>query len=279
MGFIFLNTFFPDGSELILNNKVLMLLLSALISIMMITLVGFIDDLLIRKDNESSSGLKQWQKPLLTLAAAIPLMVINSGVSIIIVPFLGRVDVGLIYPLIIIPIGVVGAANMVNILAGYNGIETGMGMVYIGMLGLFAYFNREGLFLAERTTAIIIAFIIFSALIAFYFFNRYPAKILPGDSLTYLLGGTLASIAIIGNLEKVALIISIPFFIEFFLKLRGKFKKQSYGYYKDEKVKSLYNKVYSIPHIFTITGKFTEKQIVYIIIGIELFFSSLIWII
>src|SRR3989344_6927452 len=60
MVFIFLNTFFPDGGKLILDNKVLMLLLSSLISIIMITLVGFIDDLIIREDNESSGGLKQW---------------------------------------------------------------------------------------------------------------------------------------------------------------------------------------------------------------------------
>jgi len=47
------------------------------------------------------------------------------------VPWLGAIDFGLIYPLILIPIGVIGASNMINNLAGFNGMETGMGLVYI----------------------------------------------------------------------------------------------------------------------------------------------------
>ena len=104
-------------------------LFAGLTTIMMITLVGFVDDLLI-KSKDASSGLKQWQKPLLTLTAAIPLMVINAGATAMWIPFIGRIDFGLIYPLILIPIGVIGAANMVNILAGINGLETGMGIIY-----------------------------------------------------------------------------------------------------------------------------------------------------
>tara|TARA_Y100000310_G_scaffold315235_1_gene365547 strand:+ start:1169 stop:2182 length:1014 start_codon:yes stop_codon:yes gene_type:complete len=275
MLYIFLQTFFPDGY--FIENKMLMYLLSGLISIIMITFIGFIDDLMIREDKEFSSGLRQWQKPLLTLTAAIPLVVVNAGVSTLTIPFLGRLDVGLIYPLFLIPIGVVGAANMVNLLAGFNGLETGMGMGYIGMLTLYAYVNRD-FFAMERTTVVIIGSIVFAALLAFYLFNKDPAKILPGDSLTYLLGGVLATMAIIGNLERAALVISIPFFVEFILKFRGRFDKRSYGYYKDGKIKSYYKRIYSLPHLLTRTGKFTEKQIVYIFIGLQLFFGSLIWI-
>src|SRR3989344_1154421 len=276
MVYLFLQTFLPDGYAL--NNRMLMLLLSALISIIMITFVGFIDDLIIKQDKEVSIGLRQWQKPFLTLTAAIPLVVVNAGVTTVIIPFLDRVNIGLVYPLILIPLGVVGAANMVNLLAGFNGLETGMGLVYVGMLTLYAYVNREGLFLVERTSVVVIGSIVFAALLGFYLFNKYPAKILPGDSLTYLLGGTLAGIAIIGNLEKAAIIASIPFFIEFILKLRGRLDKKTYGYCYKGKIKSYYNKIYSLPHILTKTGRFTEKEIVYIFILIELFFSSLIWI-
>jgi len=38
----------------------------------------------------------------------------------------GAVDWGIFYPLAIIPIGIVGAANAYNMLAGYNGLEAGM---------------------------------------------------------------------------------------------------------------------------------------------------------
>lgn len=246
-------------------------LFAGLTTIIMITLVGFIDDLLI-KSKEGSSGLKQWQKPILTLTAAVPLMVINAGVTTMWIPIIGRIDLGLIYPLILIPIGVIGAANMVNLLAGFNGLETGMGIVYTGMLGLYAYTNG-------RETAALIALLIFASLIAFFIYNKYPAKILPGDSLTYLLGGSIVTIAVLGNIEKAAIIASIPFFIEFILKLRSKFKAKSYGKYSNGKIKSYYNKIYSLPHLLTISGTHTEKQITTFFIVLELIFCLLIWVI
>jgi len=266
---IFFETFIFDGK--VLGGRFTPLFAS-LTTIILITLVGFIDDLIIKGNNDGSLGLKQWQKPLLTLIAAIPLMVTNAGIATMTLPIFGRVDIGLLYPLIFVPIGVVGAANMVNMLAGFNGLETGMGIIYTGMLGLFALVHG-------RNVAALIALVTFAGLIAFYFFNKYPAKILPGDSLTYLLGGVIASVAIVGNIEKAALIASVPFFLEFLLKLRGGFNKHSYGYYYDGKIKSYYKKVYSLPHILTRTGKFTEKQIIYIFIFMELFFSSLMWVI
>lgn len=267
MFYIFTQTFYFH------YTNTLIYIFAALTSIVMITFVGFVDDIIIKKSQESSSGLKQWQKPLLTLSAAVPLMVVNAGVKTMAIPFIGRVDFGLIYPLILIPLGVVGAANMVNLLAGFNGIEVGMGIIYTGMLGLYAFINN-------REVAALIALITFAALIAFYLYNKYPAKILPGDSLTYLLGGVIATIAILGNIEKAAVVASIPFMIEFILKARSKFKAKSYGYYKDGKIRSYHNsKIYSIAHLFTRTGKFTEKQIFWFMILIELIFSSLIWVI
>ncbi|MEK6907169.1 MAG: glycosyltransferase 4 family protein [Nanoarchaeota archaeon] len=267
MFYIFFQTFYYK------YTNTLIYLLAGLISILMITFVGFVDDIIIRKSKDKSSGLKQWQKPLLTLSAAVPLMVVNAGVTTMALPFIGRVDVGLIYPLIFIPIGVIGAANMVNMLAGFNGMEVGMGIIYTGMLGLYAFFNN-------REVAVVIALITLASLIAFYLYNKYPAKILPGDSLTYLLGGVIASIAILGNIEKAAIIASTPFFIEFVLKLRSKFKANSYGYYKNGKIRSYYNsKIYSIPHLLTRTGKYTEKQVFWFMIIVELIFSSLIWVV
>ena len=266
MTYIFIQTFYYKNPESALY------IFAGITTIFTITLVGFIDDLLIKKSKNSSSGLKQWQKPLLTLAAAIPLMVVGAGTTTMALPFLGKINFGLIYPLVLIPVGVVGAANMVNMLAGLNGLESGLGLVYTGMLGIYAYVN-------ESYIGALLALITFTSLLGFYIYNRYPAKILPGDSLTYLLGGSLACIAILGNLEKAALICSIPFFIEFILKSKSRFKAHSYGYYKNGKVKSFYKKIYSLTHLFTISGKYTEKQIVYFLLIIELIFSSLIWVV
>ncbi len=272
--FIFNRTFVSKvNTGLVINDNTLMLMFAAMVSLFIITLVGFLDDLIIQNDKESSAGLKQWQKPLLTLTAAVPLMAVNAGSTTVGLPFFGVVDLGIIYPLILIPLGVIGASNMVNLLAGFNGLEVGMGIIYTGMLGLYTYVNG-------RYLAALIALVTFGALIAFYFYNKYPAKILAGDSLTYLLGGVIAIIAILGNVERAAIIASVPFFIEFVLKARSKFKAKSYGYYADGKIKSHHEqKIYSLPHFLTRTGKYTEKEITYVFILLELIFASLIWLI
>ena len=272
MIFIFFRTFFPNTVPLsLLEGTDLTLIFAALITIFTITFVGFIDDLLIRKSKTSSAGLKQWQKPLLTLAAAVPLMVSQVGTTVMIVPFVGHVDFGLFYPLLLVPLAVVFGANMVNILAGFNGMETGMGIIYMLSLGSYAYYHG-------RYTAALIALVTFAALLAFYLYNKTPATIIPGDSGTYLLGAALVTVAVLGNLEKAALIISIPFIIEFILKARGKFRKVTVGYLENGKIKSHYKKIYSIPHFFTRTGTYTEKQIVYFMFFIQLIFSGLIWV-
>lgn len=270
MSFIFFRTFFPNiQGTLILDNGALANLFAGILTILVITFVGFVDDLVIKSDRDSSSGLKQWQKPLLTLAAAIPLMVMGAGHTTMGIPLIGEVNFGIIYPLIIIPIGVVGAANMVNMLAGLNGMETGMGIIYMGSLGLYAYVNKSYI-------GALIALVTLAALIAFYYYNRFPAKILPGDSLTYLLGASIACIAILGNIERAAIIVAIPFFIEFVLKARSRFKAQSYGHYENGKIKTKYDKIYSLTHLF-MRGKYTEKQVVYFMIAIEAIFSAAIW--
>jgi len=268
---IFLNVFLPIFSDNLLAYEEISLIFASLCSMFIIVLVGLIDDLMIKKDKNASAGLNQWQKPLLTLFAAIPLMVVNAGEHTLTLPFLGSVSFGWVYPLLLIPIGVIGASNMVNMLAGFNGLETSLGIVYLTSLGIFAFVNNSPL-------AGTLAFIMVASLIAFLIFNKYPAKIFPGNSLTYLLGASILVTAVIGNIERAAIIAAIPFFIEFFLKLRGNFKKQSYGYGKNGKVLNTYKKeVYSIPHFFTRTGKFTEKQTVFFTVLIELFFCLLIW--
>jgi len=268
--FIFFRTFLLQ--TIILTKENLIVLFASLLSIIIITFVGFFDDLIINKEKDRSYGLTQWQKPLLTLFAAIPLIVISAGQEVVWVPFLGRFNFGILYPLLFVPIGVVGASNMVNLLGGINGLEVGMGIIYIGSLGLFAFVNQSYI-------AALISLMMFSALLGFFLYNKYPAKIFPGDSLTYFMGGGLAVIAIVGNLEKAAIIVSIPFILEFILKLRSNFKAQCYGRWVNGRIKTDYNKIYSLMHIFTNKGEYTEKQIMRFFILIELFFALLIWVI
>ncbi len=273
MIYIFVKTFVYNSQEHFV------FLLAAMITMLLITLAGFIDDLVTvldkgsYKEHESKFRLRQWQKPLLTLPAVIPLMVVLAGNSTIVLPLIGKIDLGILFPLIAVPIGVFGAANMVNLLEGLNGTASGMGLVYTGMLGLYALVH-------DRPIAAIIALSTFGSLLALWKFHKTPAKIHAGDSLTYLLGSVIACIAILGNMERVALIAATPFFVEFLLKLRGGFRKETLGYCdKLGKIHSRHDKIYSLPHLFMRKGIYTEKEIVRFLILIEFIFAGLIWII
>ena len=108
--YIFVKTFILKTETHIIESLVI------ITSILLAGFIGFIDDILGWK-----KGLKPWQKILMTLIIAIPLMVINAGHSTVNLPLFGLINFGIIYPLILIPAGVVGCTNGVNLLAGYNG--------------------------------------------------------------------------------------------------------------------------------------------------------------
>jgi UDP-N-acetylglucosamine--dolichyl-phosphate N-acetylglucosaminephosphotransferase len=250
---------------------------ASLTVILLIVFSGFIDDLnsrqvRIRGYIEGKRGLKNWQKPLLTIPSALPLMAIMAGTTTMNIPFFGTVDFGIFYPLVLVPIGVVGVANMINMLGGYNFLEVGMGLIYTFSLGLFAYLH--GSFVAAM-----IFFTTFGALIGIGRYNFYPAKILAGDSLTYTLGAVVAAGTIIGNIERAAIITMFPFIIQGILKFYSKFKL---GYFasdlgilqKDGSIKPKYGKqIYSWIHLITNLKKLTEKQIVFTMMLVQAFFA------
>jgi UDP-N-acetylglucosamine--dolichyl-phosphate N-acetylglucosaminephosphotransferase len=179
-------------------------------TILLAGFIGFIDDVLGWKD-----GLGQLQKVLLTIPIALPLMVINAGTSTINFPILGDVDLQLLYPLIIVPFGVIGSTNGFNLLAGYNGLETGMSLV------IFAAFGFTGL-ITGRLWIALVAFIVYASLLAFLAFNWYPAKVFPGNSFSYSIGAMIATLAILGSMERLAVWLFMPYILEMLLYFRAR---------------------------------------------------------
>ena len=103
----------------------------------------------------------------------------------------------------------------------------------------------------------------FAVLLGYLYYGKYPAKIIPGDSLTYLIGGAVAAVAIIGNMQFFAVFLMIPWIIEFLLKARKRFHASSWGIIqKNGKLTSPYgSKIYSLTHVFLRKGKYNEWQI------------------
>jgi len=237
--------------------------------ILMLSFIGVVDNLMGWGGGLRRSGLRRRYRVILCLFAAIPLMAINAGDHIMILPFIGAINFGLFYTLVLIPIAIAGAATTFNFLAGFNGLEAGQGILILTALSIVAFFTGSS-WLA------VIGMCMVASLVAFWIFNKVPAKVFPGDSLTYAVGGLIAVMAILGNMEKLAILFFIPYILEVILKSRGKLEKQSWGKpNSDGSLEMPYNKIYGVEHLaIWIIKKFKEKvyekDVVRLINGIEL---------
>ncbi|MCK5624632.1 glycosyl transferase family 4 [Candidatus Pacearchaeota archaeon] len=253
--------YFKDGGDI--TSYLFVILAVLLIS----SIVGIVDDLF----GWQKGGLSAKSRLFLILFAAIPLMVINAGESSIL-----GFELGILFPLIVIPLGVVGATTTFNFLAGYNGLEAGQGILILSALAFVT-------FITGNSWLSVVALCMVAALLAFYIFNKYPAKVFPGDVMTYAVGALIACIAILGNIEKIALFFFIPYLLETVLKLRGKLKKYSFAKVNEDGGLDMpYNKIYGLEHLAikilkkTKQGKkINEKEVVYLIYGFQLIIIAL----
>jgi len=252
--YIAIKTFIIDG-----NGEVLEIF--ALLSVILfLGLIGFIDDVL----GWTFKGLSIRFRLFLAFVASIPLIVINAGTSEISFGLLGRFDLGIFYPFVLIPIGIAGATTTYNFLAGFNGLEAGQGIIILSFLSFIAY-------LTGSSWLAVVGLCMVASLIVFYFYNKYPAKVFPGDVMTYSVGALIAGMAILGNFEKIAVFVFIPYIIETILKVRGGLKKQSFGRVnEDGSLEMPFDKIYGLTHLsIKILKKFKkkvyERDVVYLI--------------
>lgn len=257
---IFLNTYFHAFNSLNFTA-----LAAGFLTILFIGFLGLIDDLIGWK-----KGIRQWQHALVPIAAALPLMALNVGTTDMTFPIFGTIAFGIFYSLIIVPIGVTGASNAVNMLAGFNGLEAGMGIL------LAAPLLAIGLTLGRIEVVILMAALI-GALLAFLRFNWFPAKIFGEDSLTLMIGASIASAVIIGNIEMYGIMLFAIYFIEVVLKARHKFQSQCFGIPQADGTLKADPKGGSITHWIMRRGRLKETQVVLFILSIQAIVSILVF--
>ena len=160
-----------------------------LLVILLVGMIGMVDDLITLSSKE---------KLFLLWLAGIPLV------------WIAPTSLGIIY-LIIIPIAVSVAANLTNMLAGLNGIESGLGVLALTAL------TFSCLILGKFNVSII-SMTMLGALVAFLIYNKHPSRVFPGDVGTLIIGATIIVIAFIGRVKVIALIVLIPNIIDSLLK-------------------------------------------------------------
>ena len=150
--------------------------------------IGYLDDRI---------KLRTRYKLLLTLFTGLIIFIANFigfiNIQSPTIPILGRLRLTLIYPLLA-PVVVTVFANTANMLEGYNG--EGSGTSIIALISLFIC----GL-IWNSAEAILFTSIGLSVIIPFFIYNKYPAKIFPGDVGTLSIGAIFAGVALFASLE------------------------------------------------------------------------------
>jgi len=249
---IFLRTFYN-----FFLSASLAFILAALATVLIVVIIGVFDDLI---------SIRQSVKAILPVFAALPLMALKEGHSLIRIPCVGIVDFHIFYSLFLVPLGITGAANAANMLAGFNGLEAGMGIVVVVSLSIIAYSIGE-------ITAFIILIAAFGALLATLYYNWYPAKVLVGDVGTLSIGAIVATAVIIGSFESAGIIIVIPYFIDFLIKAKNHFP-YSFGVYRDGKLYCPDNGPVGLCQlVMKVCGGISERNLVLVLMGIEAVFG------
>jgi UDP-N-acetylglucosamine--dolichyl-phosphate N-acetylglucosaminephosphotransferase len=239
IGMLFMLAFF---------NDLLIPITSAASSILMICMIGMIDDIL---------DLSQRTRVILPVIASFPLMVATSTDRSMLIPLIGSVRLGIMYPLVIVPIGVVVASNLTNMLGGLNGLETGMGSIAVLSLLISAW-------ISSKWICILILIPMLGALLAFLPYNLYPARIFIGNSGTYLIGAVIAAAVILGDMEMIGVISLLPYIVEFFIKANTLFQGECFSVLNSDGTLTPPNpeKIESLTHLMMNLRKGTEKEIV-----------------
>jgi len=177
-------------------------LLSFLAVVLLVGAVGAYDDL---------KPLNARVKPVLTALAGLPILFMGTYDPHMVLPIIGRTRLTIVYPLLILP-AIAVTANAVNMIDIFNGAMPGTSSVIVTILLLSSIFLGRG-------DATILCAALIGCLLAFYYFNRYPARTFAGDVGSLSVGAAIGAIAIIGQLEVIAVVAFMPQILDAYYKL------------------------------------------------------------
>ncbi len=206
-------------------------------------------------------GLSPLQK-VVSLTAVGMILIPSSN------PLILGYNLGIWY-LIFVPIFFMFACNFTNMLAGFNGLEIGTGTIASLGMALVAYMSRSA-------DGFILSSAMFGALLAFLYYNRYPAKVFPGDVGTLIIGAALFTSMILAKVELLGAIIFLPYAADAALKYLSvgimTRESQSPTQLREGKLYIPEGGNMSLPRIFLQRKPMDEKEVVIMVWAVEAVF-------
>ncbi|WP_304339327.1 phospho-N-acetylmuramoyl-pentapeptide-transferase [Campylobacter ureolyticus] len=201
--------------------------LSALMTLVFFSYIGFKDDFskIVGKKNEA--GLKAKTKfrlqILFSLVIALILFMFSGLSSEIFIPFYKNSIIDLKYGVILFWVLVITASsNSVNLTDGLDGLATIPSVFAVLTLGVFIYLSghalfSEYLFLPKVSLVgevVVVCAALIGSMLGFLWYNCHPAEIFMGDSGSLSVGAFIGYSAIISKNEFLLMLVGFIFVAE-----------------------------------------------------------------
>jgi UDP-N-acetylglucosamine--dolichyl-phosphate N-acetylglucosaminephosphotransferase len=142
------------------------------------------------------------------LALPIALLSIDTTLSF----YFFEIEMGALFTYIIAPVYLMVVANLVNMHSGFNGLQTGLSGILLVTIVLKVILDHGW----ENVHFIMP---ILGAVLAFWYFDRYPSKIFLGNVGSYTIGPAIGGLLILNNMEFFGVVILIPHIINFLMSV------------------------------------------------------------
>ncbi len=162
--------------------------------------VGVLDDLHVKKWD--------YVKIIAVALAGLPIIILGAYFPRPIVPFVGRLRITILYPLLIL-LAFAVIPNGLNMLDLVNGVVLFSQILLIITTIIWTY-------ILGNVIAFQMSVIYLALLLSMYMYNKYPAKMFISNSGTYTLGTISAAIIIFSRLEYIGIILLLPMILNSF---------------------------------------------------------------
>lgn len=178
------------------------------------------------------------------------------------------INLGLIYPFLIVPIYVLVVANLVNMHSGYNGLASGLSLILLFFFLLKSY-------IAGNISSVITIIAIAGATLGFFYYEHYPSKIFWGNSGSFSVGAAIGLIIVVQGFLISGFIMLIPHTVNFLMYVYWKVRRipiTKFGDIRENGTIIVPNRL-TLKWVLPSYRRLTEKQATYVMYALTVLFS------
>ncbi len=267
-GFVGRDMYKPDRPEVAVNGGLILLLIAlfsmSIISlfyskhirpennamimvIVLFALFGLVDDMIDIGRSAKLILLYYCSYPLIPFVPVIPLHI----------PFLGPLDLNILYLQLLIPTFVPVVANLVNMHSGFNGLAPGLSLMVLTTLLVKTWFFGD-------IYKVLFILCLTGALAAYFLFEKYPAQIFWGNVGALAVGAAIGATCVIEGFIVAGFVMLIPHTVNFLMWIYWKLNMKRVPFEKFGKIRP--DGTLEVPNRFTLKWvlpyyfRLTERQ-------------------